>query len=705
MPSVVASPPRIPSVLNPLHRIAASEEEETVACDCDVLTASAADYGLIFGRGLTSTARITNGRNLQLAVNAAIEQGLNLLIPAGDLEFEVEAGHRVDVDSGGTSAYAIGVDIRSTEDIPFRIVGKGAKRTRLWIYPTGNTPGDNGPAFPWHGFYIDVSVKRRYVSFEDLSIDGDLTDRVDRNSWGIHGTKNTIGIQVNGSTTGNHQFEVTVNRCHLGTAGSYWTTCVDGTQVPGTLTIKNSRLFAANNPTGWFPGETKGGRFHARDTEFRSGGFGDGGASNVGNYIHPSCSFLLERCLYYGIQRYAIYSNGSPTTQPEYCIISDCYFDASCGFGIQSNPNIPTHITNCQINVVDRRGITLTGSATISNCSFKCNGAILGGSNFAKSFGAGDIAEISNCSFTATANGHPDSMIDANGGGTWVVDNCQIDLAAYESVYAIQVIGSGTRAQIGNCRVTGTNATAYATSISGLSGGVHAVISACEFTGSIRQIRADTQSGSSLWLVHNRMLATGYVFEASNPDNDSIYGVGNLWNDDSFVLYQTDRHQQIQLRPGRGGNVRSASVVLLSPNYDYYAVTGTATIDYIHVGRTGTLPASNQHYTNLFSGRFCLRFTGECSTTSAGNLVPLTTAARRIGSVSWWQLDAATSKIYEVSRSPGPPRGQGKLERAPGQILAARGEKRRKRRRVEAVCSVITTRTSSFPGHAVNMRL
>lgn len=154
-----------------------------------------------------------------------------------------------------------------------------------------------------------------------------------------------------------------------------------------------------------------------------------------------------------------------------------------------------------------------------------------------------------------------------------------------------------------------------------------------------------TVGGMELWLHDNDFdVVTPVIFDAALPAADVVRGSGNIFR--NGVINNSGTNRRGHLEPPDAMNpttVTSASATTLDWNYRTHRVGGSATIADVHYGGTA---AKNV----LFGGvcRLIVDAGSTWTTASSGNIVPLTTGARTVGTVVTLVWDAVAGKWHEV---------------------------------------------------------
>ncbi len=582
-------------------------------------------WGIRPSTGRSRSDRIHNKNVLQEAYHVAEDVigslGLDrafLVLPDGSCEYEVEDTDEVILDNSEASTYCAGLQIKA----PVYVVGAGRGASKMIWYPTG-TAGGGGPGFNWYAFHVDETTTSRDVDFQDFEIQGDLTTRADRaNDWNDVDTGAFLieGRTINTGFTFNARFKRIV-------ASGKWNAVIRGTQSRGTLDIEDFDFSAYQAPVFWFPGDTDGGHLRARNGRIVSGGSSAGDSVNVGIYVHPSVSTKIEGVRFYDTARYGLYSNGNPDTAPEYNEVTNCYFDSSCAFGIQTNKNVPTIVTGTRFKC-DSRALFLQHGASVSGSRFEA------GTDFiVTSFAEDRSVNFDGCTFEM------DSAVVSAGiaadAGRWTIANSVVR-SSVSSVLAR--FTGGCSARVSNVEFIQSAGASWSTVAITPSSGLNVEFNQCRFgSGTGPDINGNGAfSNMAIRFRGCRFDGTGVQGDLQQANMvataaGTVSGEDNQWAGSGMSLASSNASYYSRFAPRKHrnpSNVAAGTSVTLSPNYDYHVMTGTATVQNLY------MLSASLAVTRQFDGEVTIEASGTGITLDgAGGNIRLTggAASRALG--------------------------------------------------------------------------
>jgi hypothetical protein len=517
---------------------------------------------------------------------SAQANGQTVTLPAATIE--------IDVPNNGSSASST---FKINRDL--QIIGTDARLSKIKF-------GPDSPTYDYSGFYVGP---RTTVLFKNCFIEGP-------SYAGPNGENNrlTYAILQTGMTYSSSGAPVydapgALRLDHVTVAGE-WYTSIQGAHGDTLLEFTDCDITGYTQCVTWSASYNTGKKLHAKNTYFH-----DAGLPGKGHliYISPPVSFDIDNCRFGGNQRYAIHHYGSGALRPQYAILRNSVIENTCKDGIETTNVGFTQINNTVFNNPGR-GVILKGDTAMQDCTFN---SLTGVTTYDDHSNV--QVSITRCRFNTSSVSVITSVWP---NCVWNISNCDFQgLNAGSS--CISSGAAGTQVSVSNCRFTGAwrrgiYATAGSYSISGSSfqgSFVEAAITYENSSGAVGQMDVNNCSfqntGRSLW--------------AQNGASGKITGGGN-----TFAGRQPEgksgMFQLLQLGTQAAPNsLQSASQIAPHFNYNYYAVTGTAQINYIKVGNSDVI-------NKMCAGRITLLSNG-WSLSSTGNIRPRTTARRPVGAL------------------------------------------------------------------------
>lgn len=358
-------------------------------------------------------------------------------------------------------------------------------------------------------------------------------------------------------------------------------------------------------------------------------------AGSVGLYIHPHIPYILTGVTFKTFGRYGVYQNGSPGNARAYAICSGCSF-IGCEVA-QTKSTGPSLFTGCQVSGTSSNlGSSLGGIVTFTNCAIEDNILIYGpitpshititdctflNAQLQAGGGASHANyqwQIRNCTFRVNESWtRGNSPIIRTVGGRLDVDTCNFfDDTTAATYQAFILIASNTPA----VRVNGVKTRTCRASLAG--------IYMDQGTLTLQNCDFDTDASASV------SIATGV---AAN----SVEGANNALRGTSLITGSATTQQRLTRRPGvNPTSIASAAIISTATtamfNFDTHVVTGAATIDNLSnpFYCTGTL-------------KLVVATGATWATSAAGNLLPLTVAARTAGTVVVFVWEPIAAKWIE----------------------------------------------------------
>lgn len=608
-----------------------------------VITFNVSSYGATFGTGLSTGTRTANKTALRDCFAAAEAAA------AGGAEVEVV------IDSAGTlecyvdpATDAVAMDIGGTRTMIARIAPVGAMTVRGLSTASQIAFFPDGPTFDYTMLYVDEFSAPRNVTFKDLTAVGPATFGVDDPT----GDYVRHAVQHQGATTPGSHARSTLTFDNFATSGMFHAAVNSNSGDIDVVAQNGCSIVALFATMSIFNQGNNLKRFHFLDSYSKH----TYTATNqgVGLYIHPNISTRIQDSTADSGTRYAVYFNGGPSLPvPEYCEILDVTKTGNGDF-IQSNKTTTTVVRGCTSSVGD-------GHAQCSVLGPVDIGPGLGhlGASFLKNtFTGGEIAAVAGDGFSSLMHVHGNTIIGiAEGigssvyGPNMIVEDNEFDLNdAQWAATAGGIPGDGDEVLIQNNTLDGT---------------FKGLLACFDTHGTITvrdNIIAPTGVGRAIYGIGTGtvtptldLLLEGNVF----PDNaimlltfpdGLVRGSDNTVRESFPIDFASDPPSvhAIVNKEGADPTPRaSAGSVSLHAGYSAASITGVAAISNLYI-------ANNADQNGAFLGNYALTFVSACSTTSAGNINPTTTAARAPGSTGYFAWNQDTLKWDEYTPSTAP---------------------------------------------------
>lgn len=356
-------------------------------------------------------------------------------------------------------------------------------------------------------------------------------------------------------------------------------------------------------------------------------------------YIHPHINIHFERCRFvkwYG-NKYAVhhYSQGGKSSiYAKYARYIDCRFEADNGgyqvYGIEQSDKIKSEIIRCFFGPnITRVVLAKPNGVVISDSEFL--GAIESGVS------GGDLT-IDNCKIKQYA------LMSLSYGGHWKISNSEL-ISNPDTGIAFFKTNSNiidpltSSLKFYNCKFIGAADPLLACSPIHLQGKAPVTIENCTITGQFGKVaglrqfitmEANTKvtAHRNIFDISGSDVYGGLISVGVAQDDGNIQFFDNIYNEkcgvaDGFIGTPTKQYIALQQKT-RFTPIASASLIRIFLAYDTYLISGTSTINNISLGD------SSQKF---IEGRIRLIATGAWSTSSTGNIIPKTTAARAVNSV------------------------------------------------------------------------
>jgi hypothetical protein len=557
-------------------------------------------YGVKVGEGQSPEVRLANHAAMKSCLDAAINAGGSVLLPAATIEIDVP-------NNGSTASSTLKIN-RSV-----KIIGTDRRLSRLKF-------GPESPPYGYSGFYVGPNT---FVTFKDCTIEGPSdpgpNEKFNRQT---HAIMQTGMSYASGQKIYNTPGELRLENVAI--AGE-WYTSITGAHGDAALVIIDSDITGYTQCIAWSANFNMGKTLYARNTYFH-----DAGLPQKGHllYLSPNVSFEIDNCRFGGNFRYAIHHYGSAQTPPKFARLLNSKFESTLADGIETTGTGVTQIKNC-IFETKRRAVALKGDTNIEDSTFN-NGTIV-----------------------TTYDRHSGVRISIvrskfNGGGinTSVWQDCIWKISDSEFTgtgFGSNGIGSGaagTVIEIDNSRFKGT----FRRGISAAGGTFN--VRNCNFDGTYREaaIIYDDTSGNvtQLSVTNNTFNTTGRSIWAMSGASGKVVGQSNFFHSNQPIA-RSGMYQGLELRNAASPeNLTSSASLTPSFNYDTYRVTGGSIINDIKLG-------GRDEVNQMCAGKLKLIVDGRWSLGSNGNIKPLTAETRKPGSVVTLVRDPQAGLWVEVT--------------------------------------------------------
>lgn len=577
--------------------------------DSDLIS-SVADF--IMGAGISLADRQWNMSVWRTLITNASAANSVLVLPVGKIEMAGQSTDTVTEESG--SSVVVGGYINGTG---CKIKGQGKHRTQLYLFSSTGDGSSFSHDFDW--VYIDAYTSRPNVEISDLSMYGPTA---------VNSSGTSSGIRHAGSTSSG-DYEVALR--HLYTDG-LWGYALRSNE--GDVHLITEDVYAQGNDPTWgiFSNTNTNTRWTARGVELHA----TTGGTSVGVYVSPNVGIDVDGMKIYDTDRHAFYVNGTSVTTAPYRKIANLFIDSTCGMGCQLQTNGPTEITNSDINSTTR-GIQYQDDLLVSNTRFV-------GRDIIFAFGAGASGknvQFDGCTFVGSGTDSIGALIMAEKGVKMSVKGSKIDTTLTNQVI-FQANDNSTIFDAANVELHTNSAACLCFSMGPQP-----------TTNTIMSLDGVKQYGSSAYLLgvsdtdaigsgtraYWRNCYVGGKTYYLNTPSTVFYGWNNfIASGDNGSIYDATSYQKGVVREGvYHTSVASATTLQLLSSYNTYTITGTTQVDNIYF----------DGYTKTVEGWVYLIVGGAFSTSSGGNIVPLTTGARTTGTVIRLLQDPSTGTLTE----------------------------------------------------------
>jgi hypothetical protein len=550
-----------------------------------------------------------------------------IVLPADTIE--------VDVPNLG-SFWGSGIDINRTKGTG-RLTVSGTDRNLSRI--------KCGPDSPAYEYALFISKPDTYLYLNDLTIEGppnpggsgaNVPNTAAVSQIGYYQTPSGIDV--------NHVGEVRLTRV---TISGEFNTSIQGNHGDTLLDLIDSDITGYINCVSWYGALNTNKRLHATNTYFHDAGFTDSsGPRGHLVYCHPNVSIDFQNCRFSRAMRSSIHHYGNSSLSPQYARVIGCVFDSTCLYGVETTNTGSTLIMGCTFNVMNV-GVTAKKHVDVVDCTFQCSTGIgfsEGGSNLR--------LDVTGCRFYTPA-GAISFRQDASN-GEYRISDCLFQSDLNSTIMIAGGTGAdGTRQAssvwLDNCTFGGAGA--YR-AIAAQRGNFY--ISNCRFSGPLHAVQQNDDYG-----LLGRIEVTGCNFENTGQSAWAYSGgPGKMFGQNNYFgsnARQPEANLSVSGMFGRvsprtqtsPNSLASVSNLCLHFNYNAWRVTGTTRINYITVGCSD---ATNR----MASGPVVLIADGTWSLGDTGNIRPLSTAARPIGSSVTLVHDPQTDIWSETSSAPPP---------------------------------------------------
>jgi hypothetical protein len=596
-----------------------SFSQESVELQKKVKTLDPTSFGVVVGANQTASVRRANFYALQACADVAVSKKRIIVLPPDTIE--------IDVPNLG-SFWGSGINISRAKGKKLTVRGAGQNLSRIKC----------GPNAPRYEFALFISNPDTSLTLENFTIEGPS----DPGGSGVN-VYNTAAVsqvgyyQTSAGIDVNHTGEV---RIHSVTITGKWATSIQGNHGDTLLEIVDSDITGYINCVGYFGALNTNKRFHAVNTYFHDSGFVDsGGPRGHLVYCHPNVSIDIENCRFGGAMRSSIHHYGNSKLPPQYARVVGCTFDNTCLYGVETSNTGSTLIKDCVFNVKNQ-GVTAKKEVDVIDCTFQCPNGIgffEGGVDFR--------LNVTACRFYTNVG-----AISLRPDVSNAVYRISDSIFQSDSVRTIMIAGGtgneGTRAAssvyIEGCTFGGAGA--YR-AIAAQRGNYY--ISNSKFSGALNAIQQNDDYG-----LLERIEVTGCTFENTGQ---SIWaysgGPGKMFGWNNYFApnaRQPEAHGSLyaHIKPRKQVSptpLSSAATLRPNFNYDTYHVSGVTRVINVQMGGS---ESSNR----MFSGELQLIADGRWSLGDTGNIKPLTTAARVVGSAVVLRYNPEQGYWLEIER-------------------------------------------------------
>jgi hypothetical protein len=573
-------------------------------------------YGVVVGAGQPAAVRAANFTALNNCVQAAISSHQPVILPANTIEMDLPNLGCLDCSA---------IQVNGTLEI------RGTDRALSKI-----KCGPESPTYHYSAFH---AAPFSNLTITDSTIEGPANP-------GPNGYNNflTTAIRQIGAVQDASGFRydcpgsVILQRVNI--AGEFFNGII-GDHGDVLLELTDCDLTGYIQAVAWHAAFNTGKRVIARNTYFHDAGLTATAADPKprGHLFYPSpcVSLDLDNCRFGGNHNFAIHHYGSSNLAPQFVKINNCTFESTCHDAIETTGSGFTEITNCTFNNANR-GVTLKGPALVTDSVFN-------GPTGVSTFDSHSNYQLSilRCRFErVTGVGIATTFWSQC---NWTVLDCSFS-GASPSAIAIGDGGIGSNMYLSNCTFSGT-----------WGRGIHAVfgnyfLNGCTFSGSYSAaaVQHEDYSGTvnQIQVDNCNFLNTGQSVWGYLGASGVISGSGNQFSVNQPMTSTAGYHRLKFRRAVAPNTLTSGSMLAPNFNYDSYRVSGSAAINNIRVGGMNEVD-------RMCSDRLVLIADGSWSLTNTGNIRPLHTGARAVGSTATLIHDPQTNIWSEVVGSSSPP--------------------------------------------------
>ncbi len=290
-------------------------------------------------------------------------------------------------------------------------------------------------------------------------------------------------------------------------------------------------------------------------------------------YVPNNHSLDVRGCRFTDLSGYAVHVYGQ-TQGGAYCRVSDCLFDGAMRGAMVTNAYTLTHVSRCQIRTTGETSIKIYGPAHIVDCDFNSlSNDKWDIYNDAAGIPPYDVT-IRGCTFTGTATGGKNIVIDHAGAHSWRIEACDFRGARTVNIFLDSALDSSASVHVVGNLWDQSTGVAYAIEASGLG---NLVVEGNEF----KELR-----GASGYAIR---CASGKPSRLVIQDNDFSQDTADRSVSFAGTLPATF-HSKGNYGPSGSlswRDVASAATITLPPLGELFRITGTTNITSIGASWNG----------------------------------------------------------------------------------------------------------------------
>lgn len=602
-----------------------------------MLTFNVSSYGATFGSGQVEAVQRANLTAVRDAIDAAnaASSGDDVEVVIDDTDvlecFFDSATDELAKDAGGNIT-CLGIIKPTANTFTFRGLGASSE---VSFFP-------DAPTFTYNMLYIDAFLGSRTVTISNVTLNGPPT-------FGAEDPVNDYDRYVikhqGASATGYARAVVTVSG-------------VVTTGVPTGAFNSNSGevdvvFTGANDMTGlMICCSVFNQSLHAKTLVVESGSYASTySATDEGVcwYIHPNVAAPAGNVMFEpGVvlacaTRYCIYFNGNPNTPvPPRVIIDGVSYTG--GDFVQSNSVCTTEIRNCSGTVQADEGafcISLWDTEIHHNT---ITGGAIQTAPGPHGLGVGRYQHVHDNDYLDLAPTIPPGTHNfcafPNG---LIENNTAVGVSVpFSFLGGLAPTADGQEVIAEGNTITGTFGRGFA-SVGDELGRI--VLRGNTIGGTSPFVYGIGGSGTSLDLVLENNVTNDNAILLLDFGEDLVSGSGNTLRDSFPIDFSVGAASNQLLQNGPATNptpVASATTINLSPNYSRANLTGTTPVETLYI-------ADDVDQTNAFAGRITFTFDSACVISDAGNINPIITTAREIGTSATFTWSRSLQSWNETS--------------------------------------------------------